>query len=141
MTNIAAQLGSITPFRKGRRSRTKGQPPHGSPVSPCRCFFALPAGILAAGIYDYLPLALPLHPEIRKHYPRRIESRRLPRVVDAYGAAERALGRKRTVAVLRQGIAAPQGSQGRRLLPRPDARGDRDRRRAEEREELQAAAD
>ncbi len=45
------------------------------------------------------------------------------------------------MAVLRPRAAALQGSQGRRLLPRSHARGDHHRHRAQDREELQAAAD
>ena len=95
---------------------------------------------LAAGIYTWSPLGLARAAQGRSGRARGDEPRRRDRAPDAVDAAEGAVGRDRPLGEVRRPAAQDQGSQGRLVLLRPDARGSHHRFRAQRAQELQAAA-
>ncbi len=73
---------------------------------------------VAAGIYDYLPLALRSIRKFENIVREELERDGCQELLMPTVQPARAVGGERPMAVLRHGAAALQGSQGRRLLPR-----------------------
>ena len=88
---------------------------------------------LAAGHLRLPAAGLPQHPQVRGDRARGAGQGRLPGTADAHRAARRTLAGIRPLELLRQGTAALQGPQERRLLPGPHPRGGDHRHRPAQR--------
>ena len=95
---------------------------------------------LAAGLYTWSPLGLRVLRKVEGIVREEMDARRRDRTADAVDPAEGTVGGNRALAEVRRPVAEDQGSQGGRVLLRPDPRGSHHRLRAQRTGQLQAAA-